>query len=98
NGAEIPVAPPMFPLSHAAQTYLEIKRGRRALVESIGTSAVTGYGSSYDGVSALSSASGGGSSSAVNVSDIKLQKEKEARLQKRVSAGGRLAKTPIPER
>nr|pir hypothetical protein B14D6.480 [imported] - Neurospora crassa [Neurospora crassa] len=98
NGAEIPVAPPMFPLSHAAQTYLEIKRGRRALVESIGTSAVTtSYGSSYDGVSALSSASGGGSG-AVNLGDSKLAKEKEARLQKRVSAGGRLAKTPIPER
>ncbi|OLN88662.1 putative ribosylation factor GTPase-activating protein cnt6 [Colletotrichum chlorophyti] len=28
----------------------------------------------------------------------KLQREKEARLQKRVSAGGRLAKSPIPER
>ncbi|KAL2255714.1 hypothetical protein VTK26DRAFT_2828 [Humicola hyalothermophila] len=28
----------------------------------------------------------------------KLQKDKEARLQKRVSAGGRLAKSPIPER
>ncbi|KAK1782040.1 hypothetical protein QBC45DRAFT_18785 [Copromyces sp. CBS 386.78] len=98
NGAEIPVSPPMFPLSHAAQTYLEIKRGRRALVESIGTTVVTGYGSSYDGVSALPSASGGGSCSAANLSDSRLQKEKEARLQKRVSAGGRLAKTPIPER
>ena len=31
-------------------------------------------------------------------SEQKLQKEKEARLQKRVSAGGRLAKSPIPER
>jgi Arf-GAP/SH3 domain/ANK repeat/PH domain-containing protein len=28
----------------------------------------------------------------------KLQREKDARLQKRVSAGGRLAKSPIPER
>jgi Arf-GAP with SH3 domain, ANK repeat and PH domain-containing protein len=28
----------------------------------------------------------------------KIQREKEARLQKRVSAGGRLAKSPIPER
>jgi Arf-GAP with SH3 domain, ANK repeat and PH domain-containing protein len=31
-------------------------------------------------------------------SEQKLQKEKEAKLQKRVSAGGRLAKSPIPER
>jgi len=28
----------------------------------------------------------------------RLQQEKEARMQKRVSAGGRLAKSPIPER
>lgn len=31
-------------------------------------------------------------------SSEKLQREKESRLQKRVSAGGRLAKSPIPER
>ncbi|PHH75202.1 hypothetical protein CDD82_4544 [Ophiocordyceps australis] len=33
----------------------------------------------------------------INASD-KLQREREARLQKRVSAGGRLAKSPIPEK
>lgn len=33
-----------------------------------------------------------------NSNKLLLQREKEARLQKRVSAGGRLAKTPIPER
>jgi Arf-GAP/SH3 domain/ANK repeat/PH domain-containing protein len=43
---------------------------------------------SYDG-------SGSGVAAAQN---DRLQREREARLQKRVSAGGRLAKTPIPER
>ncbi|KAK3341596.1 hypothetical protein B0T25DRAFT_594085 [Lasiosphaeria hispida] len=83
NGAEIPAAPPAFPLSRAAQSYLELKRGRRAAVE--------GSGTSYDGVGALPSGS------TLSPGD-KVQREREARLQKRVSAGGRLAKTPIPER
>lgn len=48
---------------------------------------------SYDGVGALPTTS----SSTLSPGD-KLQREREARLQKRVSAGGRLAKTPIPER
>jgi Arf-GAP/SH3 domain/ANK repeat/PH domain-containing protein len=47
---------------------------------------------------------GGGSSDAVpslpgNLSSAeRLQREREARLQKRVSTGGRLARSPIPER
>jgi Arf-GAP/SH3 domain/ANK repeat/PH domain-containing protein len=85
NGAELPTSPPAFPLSRHAQAYLELKRGRRAAVESS-----TG---SYDGIGALPSGSGSLSSSGDRV-----QREREARLQKRVSAGGRLAKTPIPER
>lgn len=83
NGAEIPTTPPAFPLSRSAQTYLEMKRGRRAAVES--------SGGSHEGVGALPA------NSTLSPGD-KLQREREARLQKRVSAGGRLAKTPIPER
>ncbi|KAL2199299.1 hypothetical protein P885DRAFT_30914 [Corynascus similis CBS 632.67] len=39
-----------------------------------------------------------GVATAMSSQNDKLQREREARLQKRVSAGGRLAKTPIPER
>jgi len=85
NGAELPPQPPAFPLSRHAQAYLELKRGRRAAVES-----VTG---SYDSIGALPS----GGSNSMSSGD-RIQREREARLQKRVSAGGRLAKTPIPER
>ncbi|KAK4156958.1 hypothetical protein C8A00DRAFT_30165 [Chaetomidium leptoderma] len=42
--------------------------------------------------------SSSGSATAISSQNDKLQREKEVRLQKRVSAGGRLAKTPIPER
>ncbi len=42
--------------------------------------------------------SGAGSTLAGSSASDRLQREREARLQKRVSAGGRLAKTPIPER
>ncbi|KAL2128268.1 hypothetical protein VTI74DRAFT_9428 [Chaetomium olivicolor] len=80
NGAEIPDCPPQFPLSIAAQAYIEMKRGRKAAIEASG---------SYD-------ASGSGMAAAAQ--NDKLQRERDARLQKRVSAGGRLAKTPIPER
>ncbi|KAK1752478.1 hypothetical protein QBC47DRAFT_58540 [Echria macrotheca] len=83
NGADIPTTPPAFPLSRTAQTYLELKRGRRGVVES--------SISSYDGVGALPN------SSTASAGD-KMLREREARLQKRVSAGGRLAKSPIPER
>ena len=85
NGAELPSSPPAFPLSRAAQAYLELKRGRRAVVES--------SGGSYEGVSALPS-----NASSQSSSGDRIQRDREARLQKRVSAGGRLAKTPIPER
>ncbi|KAK3310026.1 uncharacterized protein B0T15DRAFT_406774 [Chaetomium strumarium] len=80
NGAEIPDSLPQFPLSAAAQAYIEMKRGRKAAIEASG---------SYD------SSSGSLSSSAPLQND---NKHRDARLQKRVSAGGRLAKTPIPER
>ncbi len=75
---------PALPLSRAAQAYLEMKRGRSA-------AANASIGGSYDGVNSLPSPGAPASSD-------RLQREREARLQKRVSAGGRLAKSPIPER
>ncbi|KAK4193338.1 hypothetical protein QBC35DRAFT_103043 [Podospora australis] len=83
NGAEIPAEMPQIPLSHSAQAYIEMKRGRKAAIEA--------PGGSYDGLGSLPS------TATLSPGD-KLQREKEARLQKRVSAGGRLAKSPIPER
>ncbi|KAM7222118.1 hypothetical protein V8F06_002390 [Rhypophila decipiens] len=83
NGAKIPPSMPAFPLSRSAQTFIEMKRERTAAVE----------GLSYDGAGSLAPSNTGS-----NLLQDKLQKEKEARLQKRVSAGGRLAKSPIPER
>lgn len=85
NGAKIPPTLPAFPLSRAAQAFIEMKRERTAAVE--------GSGGSYDGVGNLAPSNTGS-----NIAQDKLQKEREARLQKRVSAGGRLAKSPIPER
>lgn len=85
NGAEIPDSLPQVPLSLAAQAYIEMKRGRKAAIEA--------SGSSYDGTTAASTLPG-----ASQAANDKLQREREARLQKRVSAGGRLAKSPIPER
>ncbi|RWA13818.1 hypothetical protein EKO27_g1327 [Xylaria grammica] len=49
------------------------------------------------GRTAAIEASGLSMSSNINPSD-RLQRDKDARLQKRISAGGRLAKSPIPER
>lgn len=85
NGSEIPLAMPAFPLSRAAQGYVEMKRGRSAAINAAG--AGPGAGLHHDGVGSLPPGQG-----------EKLMRERETRLQKRISAGGRLAKSPIPER
>lgn len=85
NGAEIPLTMPAFPLSRSAQSYIEIKRGRQK-------AAISGV-PLHEGTGSVPSSLSGTLSSA-----DRLAREKEARLQKRVSAGGRLAKSPIPER
>lgn len=82
TGAEIPSTMPAFPLSRSAQQYLEVKRGRSASISMIG------------GQPPITSASQDSSQASAD----RLSREREARLQKRVSAGGRLAKSPIPER
>ncbi|KAK2072737.1 hypothetical protein P8C59_007074 [Phyllachora maydis] len=97
NGAKIPDAMPAFPLSRAAQAYLDAKRGRAAanahavLVDSYDGN---GLAPNHGSATTMGSMAGVG---ALSPSD-RLQREKESRLQKRISAGGRLAKMPIPER
>lgn len=85
NGAEIPAALPAFPLSRSAQLYVDLKRGRTTAASVAG-----GPGSGADGVGSLPAS--------LAASGDRLAREKETRLQKRVSAGGRLAKSPIPEK
>lgn len=101
NGAEIPEGKPPIPLGHAAQAYVELKRGRKAAIDASGSGSgslgVESYGGGGGGGGGGSSSSPNSSSATLSPGD-KLQKEREARLQKRVSAGGRLAKSPIPER
>lgn len=86
NGAEVPASLPAFPLSRAAALYVDLKLGRGEKVA--------------DRVGPLPGVGGGVSGSAVgsvsNPADEK--RAREARLQKRVSAGGRLARAVIPER
>jgi len=109
NGAEIPLALPGFPLSRGAQGYIEAKRGRNAAVNVIGASpssavpdaaGLAALGSSAPpsatGSASMASASGPALTAAVAVE--KMARDRETRLQKRVSAGGKLAKSPIPER
>ncbi|KAI6358433.1 hypothetical protein MCOR25_007309 [Pyricularia grisea] len=82
NGAEIPSTMPAFPLSRSAQQYLEGKRCRSASISMVGSQQTVS-----STIQDLTQATAD-----------KLAREREARLQKRVSAGGRLAKSPIPER
>ncbi|KAL8303986.1 hypothetical protein RB597_004671 [Gaeumannomyces tritici] len=106
NGAEIPATMPAFPLSLAAQNYLELKRGRAIAVSAATSGQSSGGGgiavvpgaSSSSSFSSTATQDGSGSTPAAMSSTEKLVREREARLQKRVSAGGRLAKSPIPER
>lgn len=84
NGAELPSGMPAFPLSRSAQLYLEQKRGRSnaASLSTSNSTIVDTVGSLPAGMSPLS---------------IK-DKDSQGRIAKRASAGGRLAKSPIPER
>jgi Arf-GAP/SH3 domain/ANK repeat/PH domain-containing protein len=96
NGAEIPDALPQVPLSLAAQAYVEMKRGRKAAIEASGVSYDGGgHGS---GVALGSSPSNSSSTLHSSSAGDNGNGGREARLQKRVSAGGRLARSPIPER
>lgn len=90
NGAQIPATMPAFPLSRSAQQFIEVKRGRTGGLGIIGG---PGLPDSHNLVGGHASSI----PSSLSATD-RLAREKEARLQKRVSAGGRLARNPIPER
>lgn len=94
NGAEIPAQLPAFPLSQAAQNYVENKRNLRGGISAI--SSITPIG--HDGVGSMAHGSSSTTLTAsASVSD-RLSRDREARLQKRSSQGGKLAKTPISEK
>ena len=92
NGAEIPAQMPAFPLSQAAQLYVDHKRALRA-----GIGAFSSNGpAAHDGVGSMAHGSSSTLAPSASVSD-RLSRDREARLQKRSSQGGRLARTPISE-
>jgi Arf-GAP with SH3 domain, ANK repeat and PH domain-containing protein len=96
NGAEIPAAMPAFPLSRSAQLYLETKRSRNMPATSHGPGSSSST-STQDSVGSLPTGSSGGLLSSSG-SEKLVNRDREAWLAKRASAGGRLAKSPIPER
>lgn len=86
NGAELPQGMPAFPLSRSAQAFLEQKRGRsNAASLSSASNNLDSVGSLHSGINPLAAKE-------------KSERERESRITKRASAGGRLAKSPIPER
>ncbi|KAF2280817.1 ArfGap-domain-containing protein [Westerdykella ornata] len=91
NGAELPSQPAPIPLSPSARLYLEHKADQRAGKRS--TAGIGGQASpGNDTITALPNiVAGNGSTPAERA------KEREARLQKRVSAGGRLVKSSYPD-
>lgn len=109
NGAEIPATGPPFPLGRAAQLYLEAKRGRAANVHTGGAVPVGGPAT----ITVVASETSGGGNQLNGLTNVKdtssaaaiqqqqqreMEQAKASRLQKRISAGGRLAKTPILEK
>ncbi|CAK7203790.1 hypothetical protein SEUCBS139899_006538 [Sporothrix eucalyptigena] len=97
NGAQIPATLPAFPLSRSAQQFVEVKRGRIGGGLSIQDNGTATGGAGGTGAVVGASSSSTPASSGMGAVE-RMAREKEARLQKRVSAGGRLARSPIPER
>lgn len=89
NGAEVPSGMPAFPLSRSAQAYLDQKRGRSNPSGMMGSTSASSH---IDTVGSMLS-----SSNSLSAKD-KGDRERDGRIAKRASAGGRLAKSPIPER
>ena len=88
NGAELPMMPAPIPLSHSARAYLDFKADQRA-GKRIVPAAASQPQTNADILPALPPIlAGNGSSPAERA------RERDARLQKRVSASGRLVKTP----
>ncbi len=88
NGAELPTIPAPIPLSHSARAYLDFKADQRTGRR---TTPTIGRQPSPSGetLTALPPIFAGNGST-----PYERNREREARLHKRVSAGGRLVKTP----
>jgi Arf-GAP/SH3 domain/ANK repeat/PH domain-containing protein len=91
NGADIPSQPAPFPLSISARMYLDFKTDQRAGVRSTGLvgSQPTSSGDTLTALPHI--VAGNGSSPGERA------REREARLQKRVSASGRLVKPSLSD-
>lgn len=91
NGADLPPQPAPIPLSPAARAYLDFKADQRAGKRSTPMVASQPDHNTDRLASLPSIMAGNGSSPAERA------RERDARLQKRVSAGGRLVKNPSSE-
>ncbi|KAL6709662.1 hypothetical protein ACN47E_001090 [Coniothyrium glycines] len=88
NGADLPMMPAPIPLSHSARLYLDFKvdqRSGKRIIPAVTNQPPT----SIDTLTALPPIIAGN-----GTSPSERARERDARLQKRVSAGGRLVKTP----
>ena len=94
NGAELPTLPAPIPLSHSARAFLDFKADQRAgrrIMPGLGSPPPIGAGET---IPALPSILAGNGSTPY---ERARERERDARLQKRVSAGGRLVRTPNVE-
>lgn len=89
NGAEIPVQLPAFPLSPAAQLYVDQKSGRLGGGDTLG--ALPSFRSPGKETTLPSSAPGVPTS---GFTMVEKEKDREAKLQKRVSTGSRFSGRP----
>ncbi|KAF2842860.1 ARF GTPase-like protein activator [Patellaria atrata CBS 101060] len=92
NGADLPTQPSPFPLSSAAKMYLEQKADQRAgkrPINGMSPARIGGLDGTDDRITALPMIVAGN-----GTTPREREKEREARLQKRVSAGGRLGRGP----
>jgi len=89
NGAELPLVAAPIPLGHSARSYLDFKADQRAGKRSVPAVGSMPPSSGNDTLTALPPILAGNGSS-----PSERARERDARLQKRVSAGGRLVKTP----
>lgn len=88
NGAEVPAIGPGFPLGAGAQAWLEAKRSRESAQKLEHTASAAGTTSSYTGGMGSGNMGQGGMA---GIAGGQTERERrEAKLQKRVSAGGRL--------
>ncbi|OCK84143.1 centaurin-beta-2 [Lepidopterella palustris CBS 459.81] len=87
NGADLPPQPAPIPLSASARLYLEEKADQRSGRRPVGVTGSYAGGPGGDTLTALPHITAGNGST-----PSERAREREARLQKRVSAGGRLVK------